>query len=151
MVPLLGIGLLSSPSVRYANTCTATATLSMGLRRRAFLGASPDLVGRRLEQAGVRDVESEDARRVAAQDEIHIVLGDPQPGQLAQAPPPVVDLVVRDPLVAQLHRVARRLAPELRVDLHARAPVGPPQQLARPDVRVDERALVELAPPQPGL
>src|SRR4051794_20666351 len=115
MVPLLGMD--SSPPVRYANTCTATATLSTGLRRRVFFGAAPDLVGRRLEHAGERHVQAEDASRVATQYEVHVVLGDAQRGQLAQAPAPVVDLVVGDALAAQLHRVAGRRAPGLRVDL----------------------------------
>ena len=75
----------------------------------------------------------------------------PHRRDLAQAPAPVVDLVVGDALAAQLHRVAGRIAPGLRVDLHARAPVGAPQQLRRPDVGVHQRLLVELAPPQPGL
>ena len=56
-----------------------------------------------------------------------------------------------DALLAQLDRVARREAAELGVDLHARAPVGAPQQLRRADVGVHHRLLVELAPPQPGL
>src|SRR5947209_11516854 len=91
------------------------------------------------EEPRVRQRQLEQARGIAAQEQVEVVLGRVQGGHLAEAPPPDVDLVPYHPLLAKLDGVGGRLIARLVRKWNTGTPVGATEELFRSDVRIAER------------